>query len=129
MTFDVAEFLNAKQKSVKMEKTLDKCPDKNAKLSFTLSAYIKEEIQADNISERSKATEGHNMSMLSQSTIQPDFKKKKNDEDGENLLSPRMNVKSRGNSIDKSGEQRIPMVNKAAKEKLKLEEENKKLRA
>ena len=115
MTFDVAEFLNAKQKSVKMEKTLDKCPDKNAKLNFTLSAYIKEEIQADNISERSKATEGHNISILSQSTIQPDFKKKKNDDDGENILSPRMNVKSKGNSVEKPGEQRIPMVNKAAK--------------
>ena len=41
VNFDVAEFLNAKQKQMKYEKQLEKCPDKNAKLTFTLTAYIK----------------------------------------------------------------------------------------
>ena len=64
-----------------MEKSLDKCPDKNAKMTFTLSAYIKEEVQPDNVSQRSKVSEDNNMSILSQSNIQPDFKKKRNDDD------------------------------------------------
>ena len=41
MNFDVSEFLNAKQKEMKIERTLEKCPDKNAKLSFVLSGYAK----------------------------------------------------------------------------------------
>ena len=73
-----------------MEKSLDKCPDKNAKMSFTLSAYIKEEVQPDNVSQRSEATSANNLSILSQSNIQPDFKKKRTD-DGD-PLSPRMNL-------------------------------------
>ena len=32
---------------------LDKCPDKNAKLFFTLSGVLLEEISADNISQSS----------------------------------------------------------------------------
>lgn len=77
VTFDVAEFLNNKQKQVKVDRPLDKCPDKNAKLSFVLTAYIKEEVQPDNVSLRSEASSANNMSMLSQSVVMPDFKKKK----------------------------------------------------
>ena len=97
-----------------MEKPLDKCPDKNAKLIFTLSAYIREEIQADNISQRSEATTSNNLSILSQSNIQPDFKKKRND-DGV-PLSPRLDINLRSVSHEKSEESsRIPMVNKVSK--------------
>ena len=96
ITLDVSELLNAKQKSMKMQKGLDKCPDKNAKMSFTLSVYIKEEVQPDNVSERSYATNSNNMSMLSQSNIQPDFKKKRND-DGD-PLSPRLDLNQRAPS-------------------------------
>lgn len=57
--------------------------------------------------------------MLSQSVVMPDFKKKKAQEGGP--LSPRIDLNSRNQSNEKSGtEQRIPTVNKVAKEKLKL---------
>jgi hypothetical protein len=45
VNFDVSEFLNAKQKELKVEKLLDKCPDKNAKLTFILTGYLKEEVK------------------------------------------------------------------------------------
>ena len=80
VTLDVAEFLNNKQKYIKLDKSLDKCPDKNAKLSFTLTAYIKEEVQPDNVSMRSSTSAANNMSMLTQSVVLPDFKKKKADD-------------------------------------------------
>lgn len=38
---DVAELLNSKSKSMKYEKNLEKCPDKNAKLTLDLTGYIK----------------------------------------------------------------------------------------
>ena len=36
-----------------VERNLDKCPDKNAKLTLELSAYAKEEIKQDQISHKS----------------------------------------------------------------------------
>lgn len=68
------------------------------------------------------------MSMLSQSVVMPDFKKKKVDDEGP--LSPKVDLNARSKVNDASSpEKRIPMVNKVAKEKLKLQEENKKLKA
>jgi hypothetical protein len=90
--------MNAKQKQVTLEKTLDKCPDKNAKLSITLSAYIKEEVQPDTVSQRSSGTISNDVSILSQSVVQqPDFKKKKI-ENGE-PLSPKHDMNPRVKSI------------------------------
>lgn len=93
VTLDVADFLNNKQKQVKLEKPLDKCPDKNAKLSFTLTAYIKEEVQPDNVSLRSSTSATNNMSMLNQSGVMPDFKKKKAED--ESPLSPKVDLNRR----------------------------------
>ena len=61
-----------------MEKSLEKCPDKNAKLTFNLSAYIREEIvEPDTISHKSY-TSVNDIQNITQSAIQqPDFKKKK----------------------------------------------------
>lgn len=61
-----------------LERSLEKCPDQNAKLSFTLSAYIKEEIQPDAVSMKSANTITPEAANLAPSAIQqPDFKKKK----------------------------------------------------
>ena len=58
------------------------------------------------------------MSMLSQSNIQPNFRKKKIE--GEDPQSPRMDANPKAFSRERKiseekGEQRIPMVNKGAK--------------
>jgi hypothetical protein len=57
---------------------LEKCPDKNAKMTFTVEAYMKEEIQPDAVSLRSVNTPTNEMSMMGNSVmLQPDFKKKR----------------------------------------------------
>lgn len=57
---------------------LEKCPDKNAKLTFVLTCYLKEEVQKDQVSQRSESTIGNNVSIIAPSAVlQPDFKKKK----------------------------------------------------
>jgi hypothetical protein len=78
----MAEFLNTKQKEMKIEKTLEKCPDKNAKLIFTVSGYAKEEINQDDVSHKSDCEQPTPTTVSTiQSTLppQPDFKKKKPD--------------------------------------------------
>ena len=49
---------------MKVEKSLDKCPDKNAKISFTLTSYIKEEIKQDEVSHKSDKEQDSDMSMM-----------------------------------------------------------------
>ena len=93
---------------------MDKCPDKNAKLNFTLSAYIKEEVSPDAVSQASNSSNANNMSMISHSAVMPDFKKKKVDDGGP--LTSKVDLNQRAKSNEKAAtEQRIPMVNKAAK--------------
>jgi len=41
---------------MEFEKPLEKCPDKNAKLNFSLQCYMKEEITPDMVSQRSQKT-------------------------------------------------------------------------
>jgi hypothetical protein len=49
--FDVAEYVNEKQLHRKTyDLNLMKCPDKKAKLSFTINGRLKEEIEGDEIS-------------------------------------------------------------------------------
>lgn len=67
------------------------------------------------------------MNAINQSAIyQPDFKKKKveNCDPTEQIVETKQRQKSAERSLN---EARIPMVNKEAKEKLKLEEENRRL--
>ena len=55
--FDVAKYLNDRLKTPKeYEVVLERCPDKNAKLAFKLSAKIEEEISPDTISHSSNHT-------------------------------------------------------------------------
>lgn len=55
--FDVSPYLNERNKLPKeYELTLEKCPDKNAKLSLKLSAAIEQEISPDAISNSSQNT-------------------------------------------------------------------------
>jgi len=65
------------------EKPLEKCPDKNAKLSFSLQCYMKEEITADMVSQRSQKTYDMEAALKDKEappqSNQPDFKKKKNE--------------------------------------------------
>ena len=60
---DVAELFNIKAKSkyedsleLKVEVNLDRCPDKNAKISLELTGYMKSEISSDAISQASTRT-------------------------------------------------------------------------
>ena len=56
MEFNVAEYMNERQlHNKKHETVLKKCPDKNAKLYFTLSGVLIDEISSDNISQSSYA--------------------------------------------------------------------------
>jgi hypothetical protein len=60
-----------------VEKLLEKCPDKNAKLTFILTCYMKEEVQKDQVSQRSENTITNNVSTIAPSAVlQHDFKKK-----------------------------------------------------
>ena len=62
------------------EKPLEKCPDKNAKLNFTLQCYMKEEIEPDQVSHRSQKTYDMQAALAKEApAAQPDFKKKKNE--------------------------------------------------
>ncbi len=48
--FDVSAYLNERLKSPKeYEVPLEKCPDKNARLTFKLTASVEEKISADAI--------------------------------------------------------------------------------
>lgn len=65
---------------MKFEKNLEKCPDKNAKLTFTLTGYVIEEISQDIISNKSQGSILTSEKDVNQHfNSQPDFKKKKND--------------------------------------------------
>ena len=81
----MAEILNSREKSNlnnyaehSYEKTLEKCPDKNAKLIFDVTFYMKEEISPDKVSQASTRT--LNVETMPISGTQPNFKKKKKDE-------------------------------------------------
>lgn len=77
---DVAELLNTKNKVMQFERPLQKCPDKNAKLYFSLQCYMKEEITSDMVSQRSQKTYDMQAALNKQApAMQPDFKKKKNE--------------------------------------------------
>ena len=49
MLFDVAPFLNERNQSKTYELGLSKCPDKNAKICFSLRANIMEEKSFDTL--------------------------------------------------------------------------------
>lgn len=55
---------------------MDKCPDKNAKFTFELTGYMKQEITEDLVSQRSNVST-MDMPIANPSNIQPDFKKKR----------------------------------------------------
>lgn len=59
------------------EKNLDKCPDKNAKLIFDVSGYMKSQIEFDEISKASTRT--YDIAAITDN-VKPDFKKKKKEE-------------------------------------------------
>ncbi len=61
-----------------IEKTLEKCPDKNAKLTIELSGFLKQEIKPDAVSH--KSNENTNQIPLENApAVKPDFKKKRKD--------------------------------------------------
>ena len=116
MHFDVSELLNAKKQELNVVKPLEKCPDKNAKLSFRLTAYMREEVQPDAVSGKSSGSIPVEQSRINQSSIQmtPSFKKKGDTRSVESSEPPKSD--------------RVPAVSKTTKERLRLEEENKRLK-
>lgn len=98
---------------------LEKCPDKNAKLTFDLTAYMKEEITADKVSQASKAP---NVEALPVENMQPNFKKKKKDESVDSKEKQISKNKSERNILPVAKEN-IPKL-----QYLALEEESRKLK-
>ena len=59
-----------------LQKNLDKCPDKNAKLTLQLTGYMKEQIKPDAVSQKSNKSNGE-LPTETIPTDKPDFKKKR----------------------------------------------------
>lgn len=110
VVLDVAQFLNLKLKEQRLEKSLEKCPDKNAKLTFVLKGYLKEEIEADTISQKSNKTYDMDAIINAPNEV-PNFKKKKDSSVDKSV------------SLDKSkklAERQIPPAPKVSIERTKL---------
>lgn len=128
VNLNVAELLNSKQKQLEVVRSLEKCPDKNAKISLQLTAYMKEEIAPDKVSGQSDlSSKAEEQSRLRESSIQlpPNFKKKGVEEPS---FSKKKQESASVSSANPPKSDRVPSLNKDAKERLRLEEENRRLK-